>query len=44
MDWLASTAVTMVDMLSKCSEEFDSLCGGDVCELGIHMMEGHDEG
>ena len=43
MDLLASTAVAMVDMFSKCSEEFDSLCGGDVCELGIRMTEECDE-
>ena len=44
MDLLALTAVAMVDMFGKCSEEFDSLCGGGVGEHGIHMMEGCDEG
>ena len=33
----------MVDMFSKGSEKFDSLGSGDICELGIHMMEGHNE-
>ena len=42
-DLLASTAMAMADMFGESSEEFDSLCGGDVCELGIHVTEGRDE-
>ena len=30
-------------MFSKGSEKFDSLGSGDICELGIHVMEGCNE-
>ena len=39
----ALAAGTRADMLGKGSEEFDSLVGGDVCELGVHTMERGDE-
>ena len=43
MDLLALTTVAMADMFGKSSEEFDSVCGGDVCELGVHVTEGRDK-
>ena len=42
-DLLALTAVTMVDIFGKCGEELDSLCCGDVGEVGVHVTEGSDE-
>ena len=42
-DLLSMTAATIADMFSKGSDEFDSLGGGDICELGIHVTEGCNE-
>ena len=42
-DLLSLATVAFMDVFSKGSDEFDSLDGGDICELGVHMMEGHDE-
>jgi hypothetical protein len=40
---MSLTAITVADMFGKGSEKFDSLGGGDICELGIHVTEGCDE-
>ena len=32
-----------MDMLSKGHDEFNSLDGGDRGELGVHIVEGHNE-
>ena len=41
VDALATGA--RADLLGKGGEEFDSLVGGDVCELGVHTTERGNE-
>ena len=42
-DSLSMTASTIADMFGKCGEQFNALDGRCVCELGVHVTEGHNE-
>ena len=42
-DLLSLATVASAYMFSKGGDKFNSLDGGDICELGVHATEGHNE-